>query len=60
MAQRPPNGESLAALWLGLLEYYGREFDAEHEVVCVRRSRPLTKNEKGMRWHGHCIAIEGK
>lgn len=60
MDQQPPNRESLAALWLGMLAYYGYEFDAGRDVVCVRRIEPLSKKEKGKGWIGHCISIEGE
>jgi len=39
------------------LRYYTEEFDFEHDVVCCRRTKKLTKFEK--MWTKHVFAIEG-
>ncbi|EDO43972.1 predicted protein, partial [Nematostella vectensis] len=50
------NRESVGLLWLGFLRYYTETFDWEHDVVCCRRSKRLTKFEK--MWTKHEFAIE--
>lgn len=52
------NNFSVGFLWYGFLRYYTEEFDFEHDVVCCRRTKKLTKFEK--MWTKHVFAIEGK
>ena len=52
------NNFSVGVLWYGFLRYYTEEFDFEHDVVCCRRTKKLTKFEK--MWTKHVFAIEGK
>lgn len=56
--QKEKNIHSAGLLWYGFLRYYTEEFDFEHDVVCCRRTRKLTKFEK--MWTKHVFAIEGK
>ncbi len=50
------NDKSPGQLWLGFLDYYAAVFDVGRHVVCIRRSKPLSKFEK--MWNSPCIAIE--
>jgi len=50
------NKESIADLWLGLLQFYTEEFPFNERVICIRRLAPLTKFEK--LWNGYGIAVE--
>ncbi|RMX54461.1 hypothetical protein pdam_00013175 [Pocillopora damicornis] len=50
------NNFSVGVLWYGFLRYYTEEFDFEHDVVCCRRTKKLTKFEK--MWTKHVFAIE--
>ncbi|XP_020897481.1 terminal uridylyltransferase 7 isoform X2 [Exaiptasia diaphana] len=50
------NNESIGSLWIGFLRYYTETFDWEHDVVCCRRTKKLTKFEK--MWTRHVFAIE--
>lgn len=56
--QKEKNTLSAGLLWYGFLRYYTEEFDFEHDVVCCRRTKRLTKFEK--MWTKHVFAIEGK
>lgn len=37
----------LGALLFGFFDYYGREFDVDHDVVCIRTERPPAKASSG-------------
>jgi len=50
------NKDTIAHLWLGLLQFYTEEFRFNEHVICIRRLAPLTKFEK--LWNGYGIAIE--
>ena len=56
--QKEKNTLNAGLLWLGFLRYYTEEFDFEHDIVCCRRTKKLTKFEK--MWTKHVFAIEGK
>ena len=49
---------SAGLLWIDFLKYYTEVFDFEHDVVCCRGTKKLTKFEK--MWTKHVFAIEGK
>ena len=46
----------MAELWLGLLHFYGVDFNIRDCVVSIRQLKPLTKMENG--WWSPAIAIE--
>ncbi|XP_068726733.1 terminal uridylyltransferase 4-like isoform X2 [Montipora capricornis] len=50
------NRMSAGLLWIDFLKYYTEVFDFEHDVVCCRGTKKLTKFEK--MWTKHVFAIE--
>ena len=52
------NTWSLGKLWIGLLKFYAVTLDFSSTVVCVRQSKPLTREEK--KWASKKLAIEGQ
>lgn len=50
------NQSLTGALWLEFLCYYTEKFNYEEHIVCIRKSEPLLRQDKG--WFRRTIAIE--